>query len=113
MSPATPRVEGPFVFYSEEFRAVLGDDPQLVELVTTDAHEGPVYVSPLDALFFTTVPRTVNVPLTGFKEVSIGRLDVSSGTLSTLREASGGQGLKGHQGHQGPENLSGFRPCFP
>jgi gluconolactonase len=88
MSPAAPRVEDPFVFYSEEFRAVLGDDPQLVELATTDAHEGPVYVRSLDALFFTTVPRTVNVPLTGFKEVSIGRLDVSSRTLSTLRDAS-------------------------
>jgi len=37
MSPAVPRVEGPFVFYSEELRAVLGDDPQLVEL----AIQGP------------------------------------------------------------------------
>lgn len=88
MSAALPRVEGPFVIYSEEFRAVLGDDPQLAELVATNAHEGPVYVAALDALFFTTVPGTVNVPLQGFKDVSIGRLDVASSTLSTLRQAS-------------------------
>jgi gluconolactonase len=88
MRAALPQVEGPFVIYSEEFRAVLGDDPRLEELVATDAHEGPVYVAALDALFFTTVPRTINVPLQGFKEVSIGRLDVAARTLSTLREAS-------------------------
>jgi gluconolactonase len=67
---------------------VLGDEPRLEELVATDAHEGPVYVAALDALFFTTVPRAVNVPLQGFKEVSIGGLDVAARTLSTLREAS-------------------------
>lgn len=88
MRPATPRVEGPFVVYSEEFLSVLGDDPRLEELVATDAHEGPVYVRALDALFFTTVPRTMNVPITGFKEVSIRRLDVASRALSTLRETS-------------------------
>ena len=88
MRAALPQVEGPFVLYSEEFRAVLGEHPRLAELVATDAHEGPVYVAALDALFFTTVPREVNVPLQGFKEVSIGRLDVAARTLSTLREAS-------------------------
>jgi gluconolactonase len=88
MKATSPCVEGPFVLYSEEFRAVLGDDPQLEELVVTDAHEGPVYVAALDALFFTTVPRTVNVPLQGFEEVSIDRLDVATGSLSTLRDVS-------------------------
>jgi gluconolactonase len=88
MKATSPCVEGPFVLYSEEFRAVLGDDPQLEELVVTDAHEGPVYVAALDALFFTTVPRTVNVPLQGFKEVSIDRLDIATGDLSTLRDVS-------------------------
>lgn len=88
MRTSSPSIEGPFVLYSEEFRAVLGADPQLEELVATDAHEGPVYVAAQDALFFTTVPRTVNVPLQGFKEVSICRLDVATRTLSTLREAS-------------------------
>jgi sugar lactone lactonase YvrE len=88
MRAALPQVEGPFVIYSEEFRAVLGDAPRLEELVATDAHEGPVYVAALDALFFTTVPRAVDVPLQGFKEVSIGRLEVAARTLSTLRAAS-------------------------
>jgi gluconolactonase len=88
MNPGTQCIEGPFVIYSEEFRAVLGDAPRLEKLVSTDAHEGPVYVRALDALFFTTVPRTVNVPIAGFKEVSIGRLDVASRALSTLREIS-------------------------
>jgi gluconolactonase len=88
MKATSPCVEGPFVLYSEEFRAVLGDDPQLEELVVTDAHEGPVYVAALDALFFTTVPRTMNVPLQGFKEVSIDRLDIATGDLSTLRDVS-------------------------
>ena len=88
MRAALPRREGPFVLYSEEFRAVLGEHPRLEELVATDAHEGPVYVAAFDALFFTTLPRAVDVPLPGFKEVSIGRLDVASRTLSTLREAS-------------------------
>jgi gluconolactonase len=88
MTHAAPRVEGPFVIYCEDFIAVLGDAPRLEELVSTDAHEGPVYVRRLDALFFTTVPRAVSVPSPGFKEVSIRRLDVASRTLSTLREAS-------------------------
>jgi gluconolactonase len=56
--------------------------------VVTDAHEGPVYVAALDALFFTTVPRSVNVPLQGFEEVSIDRLDIATGDLSTLRDVS-------------------------
>jgi gluconolactonase len=83
-----PRVQGPFVIYTEEFLDVLGDDPRLEELVKTDAHEGPVYVRDQDALFFTTVPRTIGVPLQGWREVSIRRFDVASGGLSTLREVS-------------------------
>jgi gluconolactonase len=83
-----PRVQGPFVIYSAEFLDVLGEDPRLEELVKTDAHEGPVYVRDQDALFFTTVPRTIGVPLPGWKEVSIRRFDVASGGLSTLREVS-------------------------
>ena len=83
-----PRVQGPFVIYTEEFLDVLGEDPRLEELVKTDAHEGPVYVRDQDALFFTTVPRTIGVPLPGWKEVSIRRFDVASGGLSTLRETS-------------------------
>jgi gluconolactonase len=88
MSQAAVRVEGGFVSYAEEFREVLGDDPVLEKLVETDAHEGPVYVRASDTLFFTTVPRTVNVPLMGWKEVSIGRLDLATLEVSVLRETS-------------------------
>lgn len=88
MSPGMPRVEGRFVTYAEEFHEVLGEDPVFEKLAETDAHEGPVYVRPWNALLFTTVPRTVGVPLSGWKEVSIGRLDLATGHLSILSEAS-------------------------
>jgi gluconolactonase len=88
MRSAAPRVQGPFVIYSEEFVEVLGDDPSLEKLVETNAHEGPVYVRDQDALYFTTVPASIGVPLPGWKEVQIGRLDLASGEVSTFRAAS-------------------------
>lgn len=84
----SPCVEDAFVIYAEEFREVLGDDPVLEKLVETDAHEGPVYDRRSNALFFTTVPRTMGVPMPGWKEVSIGRLDLETLELSILRETS-------------------------
>ncbi len=88
MSSAAACVEGPFVIYSDEFREVLGREPSLEKLVATDAHEGPVYDRRSNSLLFTTVPRTVNVPLQGWKEVSIRRLNLETLDLSTLRETS-------------------------
>ena len=88
MRPALPRVQGPFVIYSEEFLEVLGADPSLENLVETNAHEGPVYVRHQDALYFTTVPASVGVPLSGWKEVQIGKLDLASKEVSTFRAAS-------------------------
>ena len=88
MRPAAPRVQGPFVIYSEEFLEVLGADPSLEKLAETNAHEGPVYVRGQDALYFTTVPASVSVPLPGWKEVQIGKLDLASGEVSTFRAAS-------------------------
>jgi len=43
--------------HASEFEAVIGDDPSLVRVVDTDAHEGPVYVAAEDAVYYTTVPR--------------------------------------------------------
>jgi gluconolactonase len=43
-----------FVAHSAAFAQVLGDAPELVRVLDTDAHEGPVYVSAEDALYFTT-----------------------------------------------------------
>jgi gluconolactonase len=88
MSAGAVCVEGSFVIYSEEFREVLGSDPSLEKLVETAAHEGPVYDLPSNSLLFTTVPRTVGVPLPNWKEVSIRRLDLATLELSTLRDVS-------------------------
>jgi gluconolactonase len=65
---------GAFEAHTAEFAAVLGDDPRLVRVVETDAHEGPVYVPAEDALYFTTLPRAGNRPAPGFPEVAIKRL---------------------------------------
>jgi len=63
-----------FELHDQEFAAVLGEAPRLVPVVTTDAHEGPVYVGAEDALYFTTLPRPGNLPAPGFPEVAIMRL---------------------------------------
>jgi gluconolactonase len=51
-------------------------------VIETDAHEGPVYVSREDALYFTTVPR----PGPGGPRVDIRRLTLDGPRLSTVRE---------------------------
>lgn len=56
------------------FHEVLGEDPRLVRVVETDAHEGPVYVAEEDALYFTTLPREVDDPAPGYREASVARL---------------------------------------
>jgi sugar lactone lactonase YvrE len=66
---------------------------RLERLVDADAHEGPVYVSGEDALYFTSVPRPG-------PRVDIKRLDLGSLTVSVLRpdaRAANGMAL-GHDG---------------
>jgi len=65
-----------FIAYSEEFADVVGSDPQFYTVVETDAHEGPVYVAEEKALYFTTVPRSNNIPVAGSKEVSIKKISL-------------------------------------
>jgi gluconolactonase len=65
-----------FVRYDTSFDAVLGADPQFATLLQIDAHEGPVYVDAQQALYFTTVPVDSNIPLAGYKQVAIKRLDL-------------------------------------
>ncbi|KIG17217.1 Gluconolactonase [Enhygromyxa salina] len=72
--------------YDPGFLAVLGDGAKVEELVQTNAHEGPVYLD--GALYFTTVPVDVSIPIEGFKQVAIRRLDLDSGQLHTVREPS-------------------------
>ncbi len=73
-----------FVIYSDAFLDVLGPQPGYETVANVNAHEGPVYVRGENALYFTTVPVTTNIPAFGDKNVSIGRLDVASGKVSTF-----------------------------
>jgi gluconolactonase len=66
--------QGAFQEHDPEFAAVLGPAPRLVQVVETDAHEGPVYVPAEDALYFTTLPRPTAAPAPAFPEVAIKRL---------------------------------------
>jgi gluconolactonase len=70
-----------------------GSPARLEHIVDVDAHEGPVYVSGEDALYFTSVPRPG-------PRVDIKRLDLRSLTVSVVREdaaAANGMAL-GHDG---------------
>ncbi|HXA16511.1 MAG TPA: SMP-30/gluconolactonase/LRE family protein [Thermoanaerobaculia bacterium] len=83
-----------FIIYSEAFLDVLGPDPGYETLPNVNAHEGPVYVRHENALYFTTVPVTTNIPAFGDKNVAIGRLDVASGEVSTfVAEANMANGM--------------------
>lgn len=73
-----------FVIYSDAFLDVLGPDPGYETVANVNAHEGPVYVRGENALYFTTVPVTTNIPAFGDRNVAIGRLDVASGKVSTF-----------------------------
>jgi len=77
-----------FITYAPEFRDVIGPDPQYATIPNVNAHEGPVYVREWGALLFTTTPVTTNIPAFGDRNVAIGRLDVASGAVSTLRPVS-------------------------
>ncbi len=65
---------GPLVTHEAAFAEVLGADPQLVQVLACDAHEGPTYVASEDAFYFTTGPRGEGVAAPGFPEVAIKRL---------------------------------------
>jgi len=77
-----------FVIYSDAFLDVLGSDPGYETIANVNAHEGPVYVRGENALYFTTVPVTTNIPSFGDRNVAIGRLDVASGQVSTFVAAA-------------------------
>lgn len=77
-----------FVIYSDAFLDVLGSDPGYETIANVNAHEGPVYVRGENALYFTTVPVTTNIPSFGDRNVAIGRLDVASGQVSTFVAAT-------------------------
>lgn len=83
-----------FGIYSDAFLDVLGPDPGYQTVPNVNAHEGPVYVRDWDAVLFTTVPVTTNIPSFGDRNVAIGRLDVASGDVSTfVAEANMANGM--------------------
>lgn len=77
-----------FQAYSDEFYDVLGSNPEFTQLVETDAHEGPVYVKDWNAVLFTTVPQSINLPLPNYKNVAIKKLSLNDMQVSVLRESS-------------------------
>jgi gluconolactonase len=95
-----PRAHQPpfFEIHDREFLAVLGAAPRLLHVVDTDAHEGPVYVSDEDALYFTTLPRFRRP---GFPRVDVKRLQLDGerfplelGRLSvTRKDANAANGM--------------------
>jgi gluconolactonase len=83
-----------FVIYSDAFLDVLGPDPSYETVASVNGHEGPVYVRGENALYFTTLPVTTNIPAFGDKNVAIGKLDVASGEVSTfVAEANMANGM--------------------
>lgn len=77
-----------FVVYSEEFYDVIGKDPRFYTVIETNAHEGPVYVKDENALYFTTVPESSNIPLQGWKQVAIKRVSLDSDQFPLNPEAA-------------------------
>jgi gluconolactonase len=74
VSSLSPSTDGSvFVSHDAAFGAVLGDAPRLVHAVTTDAHEGPVYLPGEDALYFTSLPRpgTPGSPVVAVKRLAL------------------------------------------
>jgi gluconolactonase len=64
----------PFVVHDPAFLDVLGESPRLELVVEADAHEGPVYAAAEDALYFTSLPRPVDMPAPGHRAVAIRRV---------------------------------------
>ncbi len=72
---AARQATGPgFEVYDPEGEALLGGAARLALVAETDAHEGPVYISREDALYFTTLPQTRNTPAPGTPHAVIKRL---------------------------------------
>jgi gluconolactonase len=68
---------------------------RLRHVADVDAHEGPVYVPDEHALYFTSLPRGRD------RQVAIRRLDLGSGSVTTVRDpANGANGMTlGPDGH--------------
>ncbi len=80
-NPSKPYNEDPrshLEIYADGFLDVLGDKAEVKKLVDTNAHEGPVYVKGENAVYFTTVPVDVNIPIEGYKNVLVQRFSLNN-----------------------------------
>ncbi|MDC8003957.1 SMP-30/gluconolactonase/LRE family protein [Aureisphaera galaxeae] len=78
-----------YISYHKDFQRVIGDHYSYKTLVKTNAHEGPVYFRNTNELYFTTVPETINIPIEGYKKVSIKKVCLGDGNkIETVRETS-------------------------
>jgi gluconolactonase len=90
-----------FEVYDDRFAAVLRDEPRLVRLAETDAHEGPVYVAAEDALYFTSLPR---VGADGARVLAIRRVELNGTAFDATRvttvqaDANVANGMAAHPG---------------
>jgi gluconolactonase len=83
-----------FISNSDEFLDVIGSNPGYETISDVDAHEGPVYVREWNAVLFTTVPETTNVPAFGDRNVEIKRLDLGTKKVTTfLADSNIGNGM--------------------
>ncbi|MBL4703237.1 MAG: SMP-30/gluconolactonase/LRE family protein, partial [Flavobacteriales bacterium] len=78
-----------YVAYHKDFATVIGDNYDYCVLVETNAHEGPVYFRESNELYFTTLPVPVNIPIEGYKRVSINKVCLNDGNrIETVQELS-------------------------
>ncbi|ANG63224.1 hypothetical protein A8C75_12565 [Marinobacterium aestuarii] len=94
-TPCDQPANGHFIAYSDEFCEVVGSDPQFYTVIETDAHEGPVYVEAENALYFTTLPASSNIPVANAKQVAIRKISLACDSfplapqaVTTVRAAS-------------------------
>jgi len=80
-----------FVAHAPEFDEITGDWPRLSLLAEVDAHEGPVYFTDEDALYFTSVPQPGpdHAPAVAIKRLSLAEPDHISVLLSDSNGANG------------------------
>ena len=81
-----------FIAHAPEFDEVTGDCPRLSLLGEVDAHEGPVYFSEENAVYFTTVPRP-GVDRTPSVQIKRLALDEPDEISVLVTEANGANGM--------------------
>lgn len=78
-----------YIAYSKAFKEVIGPNFTTYTVAETDAHEGPVYVRNTQELYFTTVPVSTDIPMTGFSQVAIKKVCLAhKNKVKTVREPS-------------------------